>query len=87
MGFLSKLKPQAVDPVVPVQTNPVEAEPEKGLFGRQPNVVAHETDSDDEVVDKDAQAGVQRAEIMNQVFSKKVVIMIYVMYVNIRNVR
>ncbi|KAM3415983.1 hypothetical protein BST61_g9472 [Cercospora zeina] len=79
MGLFSKLKPQAVDPVVPVQTNPVEAETEKGIFGRQPNVTAHETDSDDEVVDKNAQSGVQRAEIMNQVFSKKVVIMIYAM--------
>lgn len=76
-SFFSKLKPKAVEPVVPVQVNPVVAENEKGMFGRQASVTAHETDSDDEIVDKDAQAGVQKAEVMNQVWGKKTVFMIY----------
>ena len=82
MSFFSRFKPRAVAPVVPIQVNPVVAENEKGTFGRQPSVTAHEDNEsdDDDVVHKDAQAGVQKAEAMNQVWGKKTVIMIYVMY-------
>lgn len=78
MGFLSALRPSPVAPVVGTATRhnsaPVPAEYDHEKGSDIPHVaVPHDTDSDseDELVHKDAQWGVQKAEAMCQAWGKK----------------
>jgi hypothetical protein len=92
MGLLSRLRPAPVEPatgnatqnaaeiVVPRRASNVALEGGKGEYGTQ---VARErdidSDSDDEVVHKNAQWGVQKAEAMCQAWGKKSLYATYIL--------
>ena len=83
MGFLERLRPVPVGPVTGIATQneptspPVAVDHEKSAGAQYPSAQSIDSDSDDEVVHKDAQWGVQKAEAMCQGWGKKSLIITY----------
>lgn len=75
----SKVSPQTLAPEVVAQPLPVEVENEKGVGGvhAAARSVTVDSDTDDDVIHKDMQAGVQKAEAMAQVWTKKSLVTLY----------
>lgn len=94
MNLFSKLNPEPVQPVGAVATqNEVQAPRAQSVSGRDDEKTVlgtaaaaqerpssnYESDSDDELVHKNAQWGVQKAEAMCQAWSKKWLITTYIL--------
>lgn len=78
-SMFGKVSPETFTPEVVAQPLPVETENEKGIGGihAAARSVTVDSDSDDEAVHKDMQAGVQKAEAMAQVWTKKSLYTLY----------
>lgn len=78
-GMFSKVSPETMTPEVVAQPLPVETKHEKGIGGihAAARSATVDSDTDDEVVHKDMQAGVQKAEAMAQVWTKKSLYTLY----------
>lgn len=78
-SVFTKVSPETFTPEVVVRPLPVGLENEKNIGGihAASRSVTGDSDSDDEAISKDAQAGVQKAEAMAQVWSKKSLYTLY----------